>query len=226
MCAAICSFVCRVSTSLRDGLIGCTQSQSFFNRGTVAHPAVETEIKISISIRMMSSLRKCGDGFGHCCLTFGLPGGIAGSRRRETASCRWAKGSRPASCGLLQKPLTAPNPGGEGRGHDDEGGNQGGSPQGLRQDRHDADPSRMTAWLRSLPPQPLLRLPGSRHWPHDTGNDNWRFKNRACLQSWGALCRCAALRQTAPRTVSMCGLQHIQRGSPFHADPQSPLLDD
>ena len=55
---------------------------------------------------------------------------------------------------------------------------------------------------RPLPPQPLLRLPGSRHLPRDTGNDNWRFKNRACLQSWGALCRCAALRLTASRIAS------------------------
>ncbi len=50
LCAAICSFVCRVRTSLRDGLIGCAQSQSFLNRGSVAHPAVETAIKSSIAI--------------------------------------------------------------------------------------------------------------------------------------------------------------------------------
>ena len=48
--ARICSLVCRVSTSWRDGLMGCAQSQSLFSRGSVAHPAVETAIKSSIAV--------------------------------------------------------------------------------------------------------------------------------------------------------------------------------
>jgi hypothetical protein len=57
--AAICSFVCRVSTSFRDGLIGCAQSQSLRVSGSVAHPAIETAIKssIAISLHVMSDLR-------------------------------------------------------------------------------------------------------------------------------------------------------------------------
>jgi hypothetical protein len=59
LCAAICSFVCRVSASLRDGLIGCAQSQSLRVSGSVAHPAVETAIKssIAVSLYVMSDLR-------------------------------------------------------------------------------------------------------------------------------------------------------------------------
>jgi hypothetical protein len=48
--ARICSLVSRVSTSWRDGLMGCTQSQSLFSRGSVAHPAIETAIKSSIAV--------------------------------------------------------------------------------------------------------------------------------------------------------------------------------
>jgi hypothetical protein len=81
LCAAICSFVCRVKTSLREGLIGCAQSQSLLNRGSVAHPAVETVIKSSIAIglNIMSNLRRCGEGFGFRGLALCVPGGTAGS---------------------------------------------------------------------------------------------------------------------------------------------------
>lgn len=59
LCTAICSLVCRVSTSLRDGLMGCAQSQSLRVSGSVAHPAVETAIKSSIAIvlNVMADLR-------------------------------------------------------------------------------------------------------------------------------------------------------------------------
>ena len=50
LCEAICSLVCRVSTSCREGLIGCAQSQSLFRRGSVAHPAIKTAIKSSIAV--------------------------------------------------------------------------------------------------------------------------------------------------------------------------------
>ena len=49
---AICSLVCRVSTSCLDGLIGCAQSQSLFSRGSVAHPAIETAIKSSVAVSL------------------------------------------------------------------------------------------------------------------------------------------------------------------------------
>jgi hypothetical protein len=85
LCAAICSFVCRVSTSFRDGLIGCAQSQSLLNRGSVAHPAVETAIKSSIAIGLyvMSNLRGCCEGLCSCCLPSRLPGGLACSSPLE-----------------------------------------------------------------------------------------------------------------------------------------------
>ena len=136
LCAAICSFVCRVSTSFRDGLIGCAQSQSFRASCSVAHPAVETAIKSSIAIglNIMSNLRRCGDGFGFRSLTLGLPGGLAGSPALEpgnpqgckhgaddeTASGRSVRGSRPASCPLLHEPLAPPDPDGHGRRNDDQ----------------------------------------------------------------------------------------------------------
>ena len=52
LCDAICSLVCRVSTSWRDGLMGCAQSQSLFSRGSVAHPAIETAIKSSVAVSL------------------------------------------------------------------------------------------------------------------------------------------------------------------------------
>ena len=58
LCDAICSLVCRVSTSWREGLIGCAQSQSLFSRGSVAHPAIETAIKsrVAVSLYVMPDL--------------------------------------------------------------------------------------------------------------------------------------------------------------------------
>ena len=39
-------------TSFRDGLMGCTQSQSLQVIGSLANPAIETAIKSSISVSL------------------------------------------------------------------------------------------------------------------------------------------------------------------------------
>ena len=81
LCAAICSFVCRVSTSWRDGMIGCTQSQLLVKRGSVAHPVVETAIKSSIAVVLYvrSDHRRLQPGILACRLAFFLPCCLANS---------------------------------------------------------------------------------------------------------------------------------------------------
>ena len=97
--------VCRVSTSCRDGLIGSAQSQSLRASRSVAHPAVETAIKTSIAIRLkiMSNLRRCGEGFGFRGLALCLPGGLSGGPALEPGDAQGcehgADESQPAADG-------------------------------------------------------------------------------------------------------------------------------
>ena len=66
---------------LRDGLMGCAQSQSFRASCSVAHPAVETAIKSSIAVVLYVRLdhRRLQPGILACRLTFFLPCCLANS---------------------------------------------------------------------------------------------------------------------------------------------------